>query len=298
MCEPSVIKDRSGVPFYYGDAKGVWFPPFPLPYPYSQQLDVIKNTVIRDDDVIMTGYGKSGSHWHYEMLSMLCRGQADYVKSDKPTEMLDRLTADQAAALPSPRVLNTHVPFHWLPTQALEKKTKIVYLLRNPKDIAVSLHNHMRDWTALGYPGSWPDFLHLYMHTGVWCNRWFDNVRDWERQIAAHPDIPVHVAVYEEAIKDPVGHVIKLNDFLGLGRSRDLCEKIADACSFNKLKVASAEVKDDLFKAIWKEGSPGFYRKGQVGDWKNWFTKEQNEEFDALYKKEMDGCKLNVVFQL
>ena len=60
MSEASVIEDRSGVPFYYGDAAGVWLPPFPLPYPYKHQLDVIKNTVIRDDDVIMTGYGKSG----------------------------------------------------------------------------------------------------------------------------------------------------------------------------------------------------------------------------------------------
>ena len=61
MSEASVLNDRSGVPFYYGAAADdCWFPPFPLPYPYSQQLDVIKKAVIRDDDVIMTGYGKSG----------------------------------------------------------------------------------------------------------------------------------------------------------------------------------------------------------------------------------------------
>ncbi|XP_070203576.1 sulfotransferase 1C4-like [Littorina saxatilis] len=172
---------------------------------------------------------------------------------------------EKMSGLPSPRVFNTHVPFHWLPTQALEKKTKIVYLLRNPKDIAVSLHNHMRDWTALGYPGSWPDFLHLYMHTGVWCNRWFDNVRDWERQIAAHPDIPVHVAVYEEAIK----------------------------------KKTETGLTGYVNASVLLVPDPNRYSvSGQVGDWKNWFTKEQNEEFDALYKKEMDGCKLNVVFQL
>jgi hypothetical protein len=62
-----------------------------------------------------------------------------------------------------------------------------------------------------------------------------------------------------------VDHVIKLNDFLGLGRSRDLCAAIADACSFDKLKAASedSKVKDSLFKEFWKKGSPGFFRKGQ-----------------------------------
>ena len=34
----------------------------------------------------------------------------------------------------------------------------------------------------------------------VWCNRWFDSVREWEKQMAANPSVPVYVAVYEEAI--------------------------------------------------------------------------------------------------
>ena len=57
--------------------------------------------------------------------------------------------------------------------------------------------------------------------------------------------------------------MMKLNDFLGLGRSRELCTQIADACSFDKLKAASEDVKDNIFKSIWKEGSPGFFRKGK-----------------------------------
>ena len=51
---------------------------------------------------------------------MLARGRAEYVKSEKPEEMLDRLTNEQAAQLSSPRVLNTHVSFTRLPTQAIE----------------------------------------------------------------------------------------------------------------------------------------------------------------------------------
>ena len=35
----------------------------------------------------------------------------------------------------------------------------------------------------------------------VWCNRWFDSVREWEKQMAANPSVPVYVAVYEEAIR-------------------------------------------------------------------------------------------------
>ncbi|XP_076438737.1 sulfotransferase 1B1-like [Babylonia areolata] len=298
MSEVSEVKDRSGVTFYYGDADGVWLPPFPLPYSYSHQVDVIRDAVIRDDDIIMTGYGKSGSHWHFEIISMLQRGSAGYVKGDKATAMMDRLTKPELDQLASPRVLNTHMPFSRLPTQVFEKKTKVVYLLRNPKDVAVSMHNHMRDWTAMGYPGSWPDFLQLFLYTGVWGNIWFDLVRDWEKEMETRPDVPVFLGVYEEAIKDPVGHVKRLNDFLGLGRSDELCRDIAEACSFRNLKEAYNTVKVNTFPAIWREGSPGFFRKGKVGDWVNWFTEEQNQEFDKVYKEKMAGSKLNIIFQL
>nr|KAG5688656.1 hypothetical protein BaRGS_017510 [Batillaria attramentaria] len=156
----------------------------------------------------------------------------------------------------------------------------------------------MRDWTAYGYPGSWPDFLQLYLDKGLWCNNWFEAARDMEKEMAAHPELPVYTAVYEEAVRDPVGHVIKLNEFLELGRSRDLCRQIADACSFEKLKAATEEVKDDHFKHIWAQGSPGFFRKGKVGDWKNWFTPEQNQQFDEIYNRAMKGSKLNIIFEL
>lgn len=293
-----MVKDPSGVPFYYGDGGDVWFPPFPLPYSYKEQLDVLRNTIIRDDDILMTSHAKSGSHWHYEILSMLARGSATYVKTDKPAEMMDRLTSQEVDGIPSPRLLSTHVPFRYFPKQAIEKKTKIVYLLRNPKDVAVSLHNHMRDWTAFGYPGSWPDFLQMFLDKGLWCNNWFDAVLAMEKEIEAHPEVPIYIAVYEEAVRDPVGHVIKLNDFLGLGRSHELCQQIAEACSFDKLKTASHEFKVELFKDKWAKGSPGFFRKGKVGDWKNWFTEEQNQQFDKIYSERMKGSKLNIIFEL
>ena len=37
---------------------------------------------------------------------------------------------------------------------------------------------------------------------------------------------------------------------------------------------------------------------GEVGDWKNWFTVAQNEEFDQLYFDKMKDSKLNFRFEI
>ena len=61
----------------------------------------------------------------------------------KETAMLELISLEQIDALESPRILNTHHPPHLLPKDIKEnKKAKIVYIYRNPKDVAVSAYHH------------------------------------------------------------------------------------------------------------------------------------------------------------
>ena len=41
---------------------------------------------------------------------------------------------------------------------------------------------------------------------------------------------------------------------------------------------------------------PVFLRKGEVGDWKNCFTPEQEARLDAVYEKRMKGSGLDFNF--
>ena len=36
---------------------------------------------------------------------------------------------------------------------------------------------------------------------------------------------------------------------------------------------------------------------GVIGDWKNWFTVSQKEQFDAIYNKEMENVDVKFTFE-
>jgi len=79
----------------------------------------------------------AGTHWTWEILNVLLTGEM--TKKPKQTTMLDFMSTEHIGALESPRVLNTHHPPHLLPKDIKEKKkAKIVYIYRNPKDVAIS----------------------------------------------------------------------------------------------------------------------------------------------------------------
>nr|KAG5688473.1 hypothetical protein BaRGS_011911 [Batillaria attramentaria] len=292
------LKDQFGNDLYFGHAGDVWMPLFPHIPDFRQHLQDIRHLELRPDDIIIAGYPKSGFHWNHEIVHMLVHGAPEYVGTSGFGEFFDANLAASILPPVKPRIFFTHFKFHHLPQQMREKGVKLIYLTRNPKDLWVSLYNHVgrekkenRDWVALLYSDALPP---------DWYGDWFDYVLGWEKEIEANSDHPILVSNFEDLKKvaaDSLKQVEKINEFLGLKRSKELCAKIAQACEFPSLKKAKDDqTTEEVRKMLWKDNAPGFYRKGELGDWKNWFTESQNDRFDAEYKKRMAGSKLTFTF--
>ena len=53
--------------------------------------------------------------------------------------------------LPSPRIIKTHLPLQLLPPSVLQTPSvKIIYVTRNPRDVAVSLYHFMNILSEVG----------------------------------------------------------------------------------------------------------------------------------------------------
>nr|KAG5694360.1 hypothetical protein BaRGS_002214 [Batillaria attramentaria] len=229
---------------------------------------------------------------------MLLSGKVEYETRTKENLMIEFLTKDKIDSLPSPRILNTHLYFSALPIQQMkEKKVKVLHVYRNPKDTVVSMYFHFRqvfpvlkDYTLL-------QFVQLFLRDDMVYGNYFVFLRQMEEFVKANPDIPVfHLSFEEMKKRDPVKSVRQLADFLQVDVTDELCQDIADACSFHNMKKAdeTKHLPDISEESMTKDTK--LYRKGETGDWKNYLTITMSEMIDQAVQDKLKDSMFSMHF--
>lgn len=261
------ILDASGklIPFTRMP-NGRLFPPFG-----QQYISNVKTTKLRPDDIFVCGYPKSGCHWTWEIMGMILKGKPEYSKIGKVETMLELSSPEVIEAASSPRILNTHAWFEELPDEVKKLKTKIVFTTRNPKDTAVSHYNHHINMTNIynNYDGVFNDWIPLWIDGTIDFGSFLEFHLKWDKAIRENPGQPILVLNYEDMKQDITTTIRKLATFLGVNLTEQQIQDIAQVSDF------------DIMKSKYK-GTPceRLIRKGQVGDWKNWFTVARSEQVD------------------
>ena len=82
-------------------------------------------------------------------------------KADVPSWVLN--SVEYCKNMPRPRHLKSHLPFNLLSRQIRtgERKPRIVYVARNPKDTCISFYHHSK--LLEGYCGDFEQFCELFL---------------------------------------------------------------------------------------------------------------------------------------
>ncbi|XP_048730851.2 sulfotransferase 1B1-like [Ostrea edulis] len=283
---------------------GMALPPFlPLKQDAKKRFEEIRNLECRKDDVILAVFPKSGTHWVWEIACMLLKNKAEYTKETKEFLFLEAIPdISLVDNIPSPRPLNTHVPYRWLPKQHIENGGKIIHVLRNPKDVAVSMYHHFDNTKEFGEVPDFKTFYEAqYLGPVKPFGGWFAYEKEFEEAEANDTRGTIFTVHYESMKKNPIEETKRLAKFLDVDVNDEIIAEIAEKCSFRKLKEANATVKDhsrlSKLHPNAREIMMKMYRKGEIGDWKNHFTVAMNEQFDAKFKEEMKDSKIQVQYE-
>ncbi|XP_070555613.1 sulfotransferase 1B1-like [Ptychodera flava] len=283
--------------------------------PIRWPLERVKQFEIRQDDLFLLTYPKSGTHWLMEIIPLVLNGRDTEaaIPLEKKGLLLEMVLAKDGddprvlflkknhgipddfdvSQIESPRFLASHIKYDNLPKQLFEKKTKVIYLARNPKDVAVSLLNQIAR-----PPINAPDDLSLFLTTSFFTDKdkggsgeWGVHVSKWWKQ---KDEDHVLFLKYEDLRKDMKTGIQAIAKFLGKDLSFETVTKIADHCTIDNMKEISKD--DPVLKAMgWKDNP--FVRKGKVGGWKERFTVAQSEMMDKYCEKWLTGTGLEFDLQ-
>ncbi|NXS11402.1 ST6B1 Sulfotransferase, partial [Neodrepanis coruscans] len=180
-------------------------------------------------------YFSAGTHWLAGIIAKLYGTQTTVTS---PIELGDISKLEELNQLSSQRIIPTHLDYNMLPPNFKNKKCKMIYLSRNPKDTAVSMYHYYRENPNLPTIDTWTTFFDLFLKGNVVCGSWFDHFLSWEEH---NDDKNILFLFYEDMKKVNMLFVKKTASFLSLNISD---KDIQDIC----MKSSFSEMKNDTEK--------------------------------------------------
>ncbi|NXG73706.1 ST6B1 Sulfotransferase, partial [Baryphthengus martii] len=138
--------------------------------------------------------------------------------------------------LPSRRIIQTHLPPHLLPPAILQRKAKILVLVRNPKDTAVSYYHFYNNMPMLPSFTSWDEYFTDFMNGKLAWGSYFDHLVEWNKYIDHER---IMIISYEELKEDQVMGMKRIAAFFGFSLCEEDFLRIVEKTSFQAMKEKS-----------------------------------------------------------
>uniref|UniRef100_A0A8C5PK19 Sulfotransferase n=1 Tax=Leptobrachium leishanense TaxID=445787 RepID=A0A8C5PK19_9ANUR len=201
-------------------------------------LDFIDNLEIRDSDVFLVTYPKSGTIWSQQILSLIfneghLRGTESIDNINRVPWIEYNMCNMDFDTRPSPRLFSSHLPYYLMPKDFRNHRCKTIYVYRNPKDVMLSFYHFHKILKGFKKQRSWEEFIDMFMSGKVFAGLWSDHVRGWYTN---KKDLDILFITYEEMIKDLRSSVIKISRFVDKMLNDETVDIIVEKATFQNMR--------------------------------------------------------------
>ncbi|CAH2240196.1 jg1761 [Pararge aegeria aegeria] len=285
---------------------------FFFPSDFLSMAPSIYNMALRSDDTFVVTFPKSGTTMTQELVWIVCNN-SDYEKAkssplnerfpflelssmvrklsytENEIEVLKKammpVSINEIEKMPSPRFIKSHLPLSLLPTSLLDQ-TKVVYVARDPRDVAVSYYYHDKLMNLSKPENDFKQYWKYFVSDNISFGPYFEHVLEaWEKR--NHPNMLF--LFYEEVTKDLPRAIQRVANFFGKTLSDDQVNKLADHLDFDNFKKNKSVNLEYLQENGIFRSDGAFIRKGKSGGWQDYFDEEMSAQADKWIARNLQG---------
>ncbi|GAB6024027.1 hypothetical protein CHUAL_008749 [Chamberlinius hualienensis] len=261
-----------------------------------------RTMLARPTDILVVSWPKTGTTWTQE-ITYLVAHDCDVAKAKSaPTEVrfpyieipINGIKGFETVE--NPRLIKSHLPYDLLPKSFLDQNTKMIYIVRNPKDTIVSFFHFLNLLGYVAYSGTLKKFVENFCKDLMMYSSFGKNVLSfWNRR---HQD-NILFLFYEDLSKDMKTGIRKIADFLGKQLTEEQVDIVYGHCTFDSMtKNPMANYSNEGAVIKNPNGKTDFLRKGKVGDWKNHFDDEMSKMVDDYVEKWFKGTGIEFQYEI
>ncbi|XP_005361139.2 bile salt sulfotransferase 1-like [Microtus ochrogaster] len=165
----------------------LWFEGIPFPaIGIEKEIlgEIGDKFVVRDEDTIMLTYPKSGTNWLIEIVCLIqTKGNPKWIQSVPIWERSPWVESEYGYQTlinkEGPRLFSSHLPFHLFPKSFFSSKAKMIYVIRNPRDVLVSGYFFLQKTNLIKNPESLINYFEWFLKGNVIFGSWFEHTRAW-----------------------------------------------------------------------------------------------------------------------
>ncbi|KAL6084042.1 hypothetical protein STEG23_027713, partial [Scotinomys teguina] len=195
------------------------------------------------------------THWMKEIVSLIVsKGDPTWVQTVNNSVRFPGMESKHSQKLlldqDGPRFMSTHLPIQLFPKSYFTSSAKIIYVIRNPRDVLTSVYHIRKHLHPLKNQMTFDEYFHVFIQGD-----------GPQRQHAKSVSISGQTEQLDSAVQNSSFSVMKENSMSN--------------------SIMLKNPKDDTVSNI------PLLRKGICGDWKTHFTVAQSEAFDRVYQEKM-----------
>ncbi|CAH2073442.1 unnamed protein product, partial [Iphiclides podalirius] len=264
-----------------------------LPHKYKQEASNIYNMEVRSSDIFVASYPRSGTTWTQELVWMVAN-DLDYATSNS-IPLTERYPFLEFSVFVHPVMKKRF----YMENRDSERKikllelldtAKVVYVARDPRDVAVSFYHLNRAMRTQGYIHDFKTYWKFFVNNLHHWTPYFEHLKEsWEQR--HHPNMLF--LFYEELSKDLPAAIRRVANFLDKSFTTEQIEKLCEHLSIENFKN-NKSVNYDVMKELGILISDGqsFIRKGKTGGWRDYFDEEMTQQADRWIAENLSDTDL------